>query len=263
MKNLWRKQIAFLLPSLLGLTAFFLVPLFYCVVFSASRTFGRFRFAGADNYLSLLGSRAFRLAYGNTFVLMTGYIAALLVLSLAVSYILENSRGTMAFLAAMSAAMFLPSVLVVRFVGILPGAAENAPRLVFLFIFLWKHAGINALILRSASNRMDPAWREAAMIDGAGKGAFFRHVEFFYLLPYLKFLFIFDTTCFFKLFRESYLLYGLYPPDGVYMIQNFFFNNFENANYQRLSSGGTIAVLTLFAVNLLVYKAGEKREIAQ
>ena len=47
------------------------------------------------------------------------------------------------------------------------------------------------------------------------------------------------------------------------MIQNFFFNNFENANYQRLSSGGTIAVLTLFAVNLLVYKAGEKREIAQ
>ena len=167
MKNIQRKQLAFLLPSLLGLTAFFLVPLFYCFVFSASRTFGRFRFAGADNYLALMGSKAFRLAYGNTFVLMAGYIAALLILSLLVSYVLENSRGTMSFLAVMSAAMFLPSVLVVRFVGILPGAAENAPRLVFLFIFLWKHAGINALILRSASNRMDPAWREAAMIDGA------------------------------------------------------------------------------------------------
>lgn len=263
MKKLWRKQIAFLLPSLLGLTAFFLVPLFYCVVFSVSRTFGRFHFAGLDNYLSLMGSKAFRLAYSNTFILMTGYIAALLLLSLLVSYILEQSKGTMAFLAVMSAAMFLPSVLIVRFVTILPGVAENVPRLVFLFIFLWKHAGINALILRSASDRMDTAWREAAMIDGAGKGQFFWNVEIFYLLPYLKFLFIFDATCFFKLFRESYLLYGLYPPDGVYMLQNFFLNNFENANYQRLSSGGTIAVLTLFAVNLLVYKAGEKREISQ
>ena len=256
------KQAGFMLPSLLGLTAFFLVPLFYCVVFSVSRTFGQFRFAGLDNYLSLMNSKAFRLAYGNTFVLMTGYILALLALSLLVSYVLESSKGAMAFLAAMSAAMFLPSALIVRFVDLLPGGAEKAPRLVFLFIFLWKHIGINALLLRSASNRMDPAWREAAQIDGAGKGRFFRSVEFFYLLPYIKFLFIFDTTCFFKLFREIYLLYGLYPPDGVYMIQNFFFNNFENSNYQRLSSGGIIAVLTLFIVNLLVYKAGEKREVA-
>ncbi len=261
MKHIQRKQIAFLLPSLLGLTAFFLVPLFYCFAFSASRTFGQFRFAGMDNYLSLAHSKAFRLAYGNTFILMAVYITVLLSLSLLASYVLENSKGIMAFLAVMSAAMFLPSILIIKFVGFLPGAAENAPRTVFLLIFLWKHVGINALILRSASNRMDPAWREAAMIDGAGKGQFYWNVEIFYLLPYLKFLFIFDTTCFFKLFRESYLLYGLYPPDGVYMIQNFFFNNFENANYQRLSSGGTIAVLTLFAVNLLVYKAGEKREI--
>ena len=39
------------------------------------------------------------------------------------------------------------------------------------------------------------------------------------------------------------------------------FNNFQNANYQRLSSGAVITVALLFAVNLLVYKAGEKHEV--
>ena len=261
MKKTRGKQLAFLFPSFLGTAAFFLLPLFYCLIYSVSRTFGRFNFTGLDNYISLLGSGAFRLAFGNTFLLMFAYIALLLFISLLANYILDPSEGATAFLSILSLSIFLPSVLIVNFIDIFPQFPKEYPRMTFLLIFLWKHIGINALLLRIASNRMDPSWREAAMIDGAGKRHFFRQVEFFYLLPYIKFLFIFDTTCFFKLFRESYLLYGLYPPDGVYMIQNFFFNNFENANYQRLSSGGTAAILALVVINLLVFKAGERREI--
>ncbi len=261
MKKVYWKQLGFLFPSFLGTAAFFLLPLFYCLIYSVSRTFGSFHFAGFNNYLSLLGSGAFRLAFGNTFFLMFAYIALLLLLSLLANYLLDFSEGTTAFLSALSLAMFLPSVLIVNFIDIFPQLSKEYPRMVFLLIFLWKHIGVNALLLRIASSRMDPSWREAAMVDGAGKWHFFQQVEFFYLLPYIKFLFIFDTTCFFKLFRESYLFYGLYPPDSVYMIQNFFFNNFENANYQRLSSGGTIAILALFVINLLVFKAGERREI--
>lgn len=63
------------------------------------------------------------------------------------------------------------------------------------------------------------------------------------------------------MFRESYLLYGLYPPEQIYMVPNFFFNNFENANYQRLSVGAVITIFALCVINILVYKAGEKREI--
>jgi len=261
MKKTRGKQLAFLLPSFLGTAAFFLLPLFYCLIYSTSRTFGHFHFSGLDNYASLLRSRAFQLAFGNTFLLMFGYIALLLSLSLLTNYILDFSEGSTAFLSVLSLSMFLPSVMIVNFIGIFPQLPKEYPRLVFLFIFLWKHIGINSLLLRVASNRLAPSWREAAMIDGADKWHFFRQIEFFYLLPYIKFLFIFDTTCFFKLFRESYLLYGLYPPDGVYMIQNFFFNNFENANYQRLSSGGTATILVLFVINLLVFKVGEHREI--
>lgn len=255
------KRLGFLLPSLIGTLGFFLVPLCYCLIFSMSATFGRFTFAGFQNFVSLFGSHTFLLALQNTFLLMFLYIAALLILSLAVDYLLDSSKTVMGMLTLSAVVMFLPSALIVSCVSAFPVLYEGMPRLGFFLMFLWKHLGINCLILKTASARMDPGWLEAAQLDGAGKFRAFCQIEFFHLLPHLKFLFIFDTICFFKMFRESYLLYGLYPPEPVYMIQNFFFNNFQNANYQRLSSGAVITVALLFAVNLLVYKAGEKHEL--
>ena len=62
------------------------------------------------------------------------------------------------------------------------------------------------------------------------------------------------------MFRESYLLYGYYPPDEVYMMQNFFFNNFQRLNYQRLSAGATVTVVLLLILNYFVFRGGERRE---
>ena len=261
MKSASVKRLGFLLPSLIGTLVFFLIPLCYCLIFSMSATFGRFTFVGLQNFTSLFRSHTFLLALQNTFLLMLLYIIALLILSLAVDYLLDNTKAVVGILTLSSIVMFLPSALIVSCISAFPALYESMPRLGFFLMFLWKHMGINCLILKTASARMDPEWLEAAQLDGAGKFQAFCQIEFFHLLPYSKFLFIFDTICFFKMFRESYLLYGLYPPESVYMIQNFFFNNFQNVNYQRLSSGAVITVTLLFVVNWLVYKAGEKHEL--
>ena len=49
----------------------------------------------------------------------------------------------------------------------------------------------------------------------------------------------------FKMYRESYLLFGDYPHKSVYMIQNFMNNNFQSVNYQRLSAASVLFFLLI------------------
>jgi len=99
------------------------------------------------------------------------------------------------------------------------------------------------------------------VIDGANKWQAFLAMDLPYLMPHLKFLYILNIICFFRMFRESYLLYGLYPPDSVYLIQNFFFNNFQNLNYQRLSIGAVLVIVVLLILHGIVFRKGKRYEM--
>ena len=129
-----------------------------------------------------------------------------------------------------------------------------------VFLYLWKYTGICALILKAAAANIDPQLAEAAAIEGASKFTFFRRIYLFQILPHIKFLFVFDLIGFFRLFRESYLLYGLYPPQPVYFIQNYLYNNFSNLNFQKISTASVIMMGALAAVNFAVIKMGDRNE---
>lgn len=261
MKKQRLASILFLFPSMVGVLCFFFFPLCYCLLFSFSRTFGRFRFAGFDNYISLFRSETFRLALWNTFSLLIIYLAVLYLLAIGTVYLLDRSKKTIAFLCIISISMFFPPALITNCVQELPALQNMTPPVVFGLIFLWKHVGINALILKSAHNMIPKEGSEAAVIDGANKRQAFLAVDMPYLVPHLKFLYIFNTICFFRMFRESYLLYGLYPPDSLYLIQNFFFNNFQNLNYQRLSIGAVLVIVILLILHGVVFRKGNKYEM--
>lgn len=258
-KHRW-KQASFLLPGMLGAVVFFALPLCYCLLFSFSGTFGSFHFSGVRNYSALFGSAAFRLALGNTFLMLILFVAVTLALAVGLVYFLNNTPRSRLGLLICSVTMFLPSALIVNVAKEFPTLCETFPRVLFFLIFLWKQLGINTLILQTSAGNMDPALLEAAAVDGAKKRTAFFRISFFYLLPQVKFLVVLDTICFFRMFRESYLLYGYYPPDAVYMMQNFFFNNFQRLNYQRLSAGATVTVVLLLALNFLIFRGGERHE---
>lgn len=57
----------------------------------------------------------------------------------------------------------------------------------------------------------------------------------------------------FKIFREVYLLYGMYPDENVYMLQHFMNNNFNNLNYPRLSTASIILSIVIIAVMFLLF----------
>ena len=48
-----------------------------------------------------------------------------------------------------------------------------------------------------------------------------------------------------KVYRDSYFLFGEYPPEGAYMLQNFLTHNYNSLNYIRLSAAGLLFVIVL------------------
>jgi len=74
------------------------------------------------------------------------------------------------------------------------------------------------------------------------------------LVPTIFFVFIISIINSFKVFREAYLLCGNYPPLNMYMLQHFMNNNFNNLNYQRLSTASLLMELFIVAIVFLMYK---------
>ncbi|MBE5893548.1 MAG: sugar ABC transporter permease [Lachnospiraceae bacterium] len=252
-----QEKLRFITPGLVGLLIFYLLPLCYCALFSFSATSGRFSFDGVKNYESLLESGTFRMALGNTYFLMATFLLVLYLLTILLVYFLDTSKGTLGVLLISALPMLLPPTLITKCLQEL----NLPPRLALLAIFMWKYLGFHVLLLKVVEMTMRKEWIEAAVLDRGTKWQIFTRIVWQYLWPYQRFLLIFDVICFFRLFRENYLLYGAYPPDQVYTISHFFFNNFQNLNYQRLSSAAMLALVPVLLLNVILLKVGGRHEM--
>ena len=77
------------------------------------------------------------------------------------------------------------------------------------------------------------------------------------IVPALLFSLILSVANSFRIYRESYLLYGQYPDDSVYMLQNFLNNQFMRLNYQTISAAAIIfggILYVLIAIILILEK---------
>ena len=196
------------------------------------------------------------MALGNTYFLMVTFLLVLNLLAVLLVYFLDTSKGTLGVLLVSALPMLLPPALIARCLQ----EVDLAPRLALLVSFLWKYLGFHVLLLKVVEMTIRKEWIEAAVLDRGSKWQIFTRIVWQYLWPYQSFLLIFDVICFFRLFRENYLLFGAYPPDQVYTISNFFFNNFQNLNYQRLASAAMVALVPVVLLNVLLLKVGGKHE---
>lgn len=251
------KGISFITISGVGVGIFFIYALLYCVSIAVKSGVTSHQFV-----MNLLGSQAFQWAFFNTCFLMTVFVVSVILLSLVIVYLLDDTPASLYFLTIISVALVIPSVSIASVFNAFPTIVGNYPRLVLFFIYLWKYVGICSLILKVAGVNINPQLAEAAVMEGASKFTFFCRIYFFQLLPHIKFLFVFNIIGFFRLFRESYLLYGLYPPQTIYFIQNYLFNNFNNLNFQKISVASVVMMVVLLVMNIAVIKAGGKHDEA-
>lgn len=259
----------FLLPNLLGVTVFALIPMGE-VLIGAFRSAVGGRWVGLRNFTTVLGNRAFRLAVGNTGRFMLVCIPLLLGLSLLLALGLRRAWGGRTLRGAYLLPMAVPAASVVLVWKLLfhgngllngllnalhlPGVdwmGSGASFWMLVVSYLWKNLGYTVVLWTAALGTIPANVYEAAQIDGADCLQTF----FCITLPNLKgsafSIGVLSLLNSFKVFREAWLVAGDYPQEKMYLIQHLYNNWFRELDYDKIAAASvlvSLAVLGLIAL---------------
>ena len=253
MKGKWKQSMAaagFLLPSLAGVTVFYLLPL-ADVVRRSFTTAVTGEFTGFDNYRTVFQNEAFLLAAKNTAKFALCCLPILIVSGLLVALLITGSASRKGFQTCYLLPMAVPAAtvaLVWQIIfdrsGLLNGALSgiasalsgkktvvsidymetDAAFWVLVASYVWKNLGYTVTLWAAGLLGIPYQLKEAARVDGAGRGQIFFKI----VLPQLKStLYTITVLSFlnsFKAFREAYLAAGSYPHESIYLLQHLFNN---------------------------------------
>jgi multiple sugar transport system permease protein len=253
-------ELGFLLPSLLGVGLFFVVPFGVVGYYSMVDNPLDPSFVFLRNFINLFHNSAFLQAAGNTARFSLTAVPLAVLLSLGMAMILEKNiplRST--FRTFFLTPLMVPTASVVliwqvffhyngvmnEFLLRLGGGRidwfkSSYSQIVILILFLWKNLGYNMILFMAALNEIPNEYIEVADLDGASEWQKFRYIKIRYLSPTILFVAIMSLINSFKVFREVYLLTGDYPYDTLYMLQHFMNNTFKSLDYQKLSAAAVI-----------------------
>ena len=270
--RLARKAYLFLLPSLAGTAVFFLLPYVDVVRRSFFEAAGG-RFVAMQNYVTVVGNSAFRLASFNTLRFLVICVPLLVLVSLFCSMLIAGLKeeGTV-FKTSLLVPLAIPvaSIVLLGKLCFHPQGMVNQITALFgmagvdwingdtafgvlVFTYVWKNLGYDVVLWVAGLAAISDELYEAARVDGAGIVA-----RFFYVtLPGLSktaflvvSLSVFNS---FKVFREAYLIAGEYPHESIYMLQHLFNHWFVTLDIQKMSAA---SILLLLVVALPVITKG-------
>lgn len=242
----YKKLSAFLIPGLLGLAVFFMLPLAITVFLSFQST-GELLF----HYRQVVSSKAFQLALKNTLKLIaTGIpmaVAGGVLMAIVFQLLFRNRLPGARFLFLMYLLpLVIPSAVVAFFVELFFPYSE-APQVGYLMtgIYIWKNVPYVLLAAFLGLRNIPAPVYDAAQLDGAGGSRMLRHILLPLLKPYILVGIVLAFLGVFRIFRESYLLFGNYPDRTVYYLQNYMNNLFYAANYSQLAAASDLFLVGL------------------
>ena len=258
---------ACIVPSLIGVMVFFIVP-FAIVVYSLISNPVTKEFVGLENYTKLFSNVAFKRAAQNSIFFSVTAVPLSVVLSLGLAVILErNIPGKSILRTFFLSPLMVPTASVVlvwqvlfhnhgtinQIIESLGGTtvdwlSSKYGQLVIILMFLWKNLGYNMILFMSALSGIPHDIIEVADLEGASSWYKFIHIKLRYLSPTILFVLILSLINSFKIFREVYLLTGNYPYDKLYMLQHFMNNTFNSLDYQKLSAAAVLFALVMIVV---------------
>lgn len=269
----------FLLPSLIGVGIFILVPFLDAVQRSFSEAMTR-TFVGLSNYETVLSNQAFLKATKNTVRFIVVCIPLLLIISLVLSVMLYSIKKLQAFLkTSYLIPMAIPAASIVLLwkiffhkYGLLNRVLDtlglttvdwiNTDKAfyVLVFTYIWKNVGYDMVLWLAGLNGIGQEMYEAASIDGAGRVRQFFYITLPNLLPTTFIIIVLSLINSFKVFREAYLIAGDYPHESIYMLQHLFNNWFTSLDIQKMCAAAVlVAVVMITVIGLLNLLLGKDR----
>lgn len=263
-------RVLFLLPSLMGVFIFVLIP-FGDMVRRSFQTAIQEKYCGLENYKRVLSNQAFAPAVKNTICFVGIGIPLLVVFSLLLSVALNHCKwgqqlksGFLFPLAVPTAAVVLIWKLFFHKNGIFNTALEDigltgidwlgsdASFWVLIISYLWKNTGYTIVLWLAGIKNISVEQIEAAKMDGACRLQYFRYVMLPSLKPTFYTIVILSFLNSFKVFREAYLVAGAYPQKTMYLLQHLFNNWFTNLEIDKMSAAAVlVAIVVSVAVMIL------------
>ncbi|MEE3493862.1 MAG: sugar ABC transporter permease [Butyrivibrio sp.] len=260
----------FLLPSLVGVMVFFVMPFMVVIGYSFMNNPIQKEFVGFSNFVNVWNNDAFRLAGGNTLKFSFTAVPLAVILSLVLAVVMESRIPFKSFFrSAFLSPLMVPTASIVLIWQVMfhqNGLVNNVlmmfsdsktdwlksdkAYIVIISLFLWKNLGYNMILFMSALAGIPKELIEVARIESAGKFQIFWHVKLRFMSPTIMFVTIMSLINSFKVFREVYLLTGDYPYDTLYMLQHYMNNKFAALDYQMLSAA---AIIMFIIVSVLIY----------
>ena len=267
-KSLW----LFLLPGLLGLLVFYLVPFIGGIYYSMTDGTIDNNFVGFQNYTRVWQNEVFRLGLKNTLELSLLCAPAIFVLSFILSAMLRALKDKSAFFRNVllmpylmpSSALLIVWLLLFDYGGVINRVVaalgfdrvlwleSEALRFPVVLLYIWKNVGFSVVIFSAALQAVPEPLYEFAALEGAN--AFQREVKITFpmILPTAFLVFVLAWVNAFKIFKEVYFIGGAYPRDAVYTLQHFMNNKFSKLDYQDVTTAAySFAVIVLVFFGLL------------
>jgi multiple sugar transport system permease protein len=273
MFNRKRSVLPFLLPGLIGLFVFYIIPFLGGIYYSFTDGSYKNAFVWFDNYKAVMNNPMFQLGLKNTMLFSAICTPLVWALSFLIAMLLNRIKPRGAFFRnSVILPYFMPSCAILliwlvlfdyggvvnRFVvslGLdrvswLEGAAMRVP---VILLFVWKNLGLAIIIFLAAMQSIPEPLYEYAKLEGAG---FFRqawHVTLPLIVPSSFLVFVLCWINSFKIFKEVYFIGGAYPDEAVYTLQNYMNNMFSKLNYQNVTTAAYIFALIVFAIFGIIY----------
>ena len=268
-KSVW----LFLLPGLLGLLLFYVVPFFGGIYYSLTDGTYRNAFVGLANYASIWRNASFLMGLRNTMELSLICAPLVWVLSFAIASLLNRLRPWGAFFRNSvlmpylmpSSAMLLFWLVIFDYGGVinrlltalglervawLMGREMRVP---IILLFVWKNLGFAVIIFLSAIQAIPEPLYEYATLEGAG---FLRQtfgITLPMIVPTAFLVIILEWINAFKIFKEVYFISGSYPDETVYTLQHYMNNMYNKLNYQNVTTAAYSFAIIVFALFGLLF----------
>ena len=220
----------FVAPSLLVLILFTYVPVLSAVgisLFNLNMFFQNTQFAGLNNYLKAWQDTRVWNSFGNTFLFALGEVPLQVLFGLCVAAMVS---GNSLFNRLLRSAFFIPvicsltsigiiwSLILDANIGIIPyffqklGLGKplflkdpNMAMLIIILLTVWKNFGHTMVILMAGIQAINPAYYEAAQVEGASRLKQFLQITIPLLIPNIAFCAVTNLIGSMQVFDQVYV----------------------------------------------------------
>lgn len=270
---------AFLLPNLLGVLCFSLLPMLQVLLRSFQSAIGG-RWTGLQNYGAVITNPAFQIAVSNTVRFTTVCIPLLIAVSLVLAvllYTMPGVGGTLRSLFLMPMAVPAASVVLAWKVlfhgkGLINGAllsmggsgidwmGSGAAFWMLVISYLWKNLGYTMILWTAGLSAIPRSVYEAAQVDGAGGYQTLRYITLPNLRGTAYTITVMSLLNAFKVFREAWLVAGDYPHESMYLLQHLYNNWFRELDFDKIAAASVMTSAVIFILIGFLRRVWDREE---